>query len=355
MKKFLLFILLPAALLFGAFQLWGGDADADSGPRTVQVTRGDVAIEATAVGRVEALFEVPVKSSSGGVLTQRFVELGQRVKKGDPIGEVRPVLTDLQKLQAERALEGARESEEGAVEMVRGENLAGWAMRFFQGGKSLQRMEKGAARARGDTEAQLELLLNGSAKIEGLVIDYLVRAPIDGHVIRLDLEQGEPVVPSSSFGSGTELCMLADLDHPVFRGTVDEIDVGRLSEGMKARITLGALPDQELDGELTEIALQAQSVNNAVQFAVQMSVQAPEDLVIRSGYSAVARIQIQRTQNVLTLPERVVDYRDGKAFVLMGNELGEPVEVEIQIGLSDGLTVEVVSGAEEGEIVFERN
>lgn len=355
MKKFLLFILLPAAVLFGAYRIWGNNNNGDDGPRTVQVQRGSIAIEATAVGRVEALFEVPVKSPAGGVLTKRFVELGQKVNKGDPIGEVRPVLTDLQKLQAERALQGARDSEEGAVEMVRGQNLAGWAMRFFQGGKSLQRMEQGAARARNDTEKQLELLLNGHAEIDGKVIDYLVRAPIDGHVIQLDLEQGEPVVPSSSYGSGTELCVLADLDHAVFRGTVDEIDVGRLQEGMQARITIGARPDQELNGELSQIGLKARSVNNAVQFDVQMTVQIPADLVLRSGYSAVARIQLQRADDVLIIPERLVDFRDGKAFVLMGDEMGQPHEMEIGVGLSDGLTIEVVSGALEGEHVFERN
>ncbi len=216
-------------------------------------------------------------------------------------------------------------------------------------------MEAGSARARSDAEKQLELLLNGSAQIDGKTIDYLVRAPIDGHVIKLDLEQGEPVVPSSSYGSGTELCTLADLDHPVFRGTVDEIDVGRLTEGMQARITLGARPEQELQGELTQIALKAQSVNNAVQFEVKMAVQAPQDLTIRSGYSAVARIQLQRADDVLILPERVVDFRDGQAYVLLPSADGEASEHAIQIGLSDGLRVEVRSGLAQGDTVLERN
>lgn len=354
MKKILLFVVLPAALLFAAFQLWGGSQAEDSGPASVQVQRGSIAVEAMAVGRVEAVVEVPVKSVNGGVLTKRFVQLGQKVREGDPIGEVRPVLTDRQRLQAERALIGAQESEAGAEEMNRGENLAGWAMRFMQGGKSLQRMEKGAERARENAQGNLELLLNGSAEIDGKIIDYVVRAPIDGHVIELEQEEGQPIVPSSSYGSGTELCVLADLDRPVFRGTVDEIDVGRLVEGMDARITIGAKPDQVLSGKLTEIALKAQTINNAVQFEVEMDVEVPSEMVIRSGYSAVARIQIQRVDDVLVLPERVVDFRDGQAYILKRDEQGNAKEVKIQTGLSDGLSIEVKSGLSQGDSVLER-
>ncbi|NQU47180.1 MAG: HlyD family efflux transporter periplasmic adaptor subunit [Planctomycetes bacterium] len=355
MKKFLIFILLPAALLFGAYRIFNPEDDSDDGPQMVTVQRGSISVDAVAVGRVEALFEVPVKSTAGGVLTRRFVALGQHVKKGQPIGEVRPVLTDLQRLRAERALLGAKESEEGVVEMRQGQNLAGWALRMLQGGNSLDRMQRGVARARSDAEEQLELLLNGEALIDGKVIDYLVRAPIEGHVIVLDLEQGEPVVPSSSFGSGTELCVLADMDHPIFRGTVDEIDVGRLVEGMAAEIVIGARPDEVLHGKLTQIALKAQNVNNAVQFEVRIAVQPPENLVLRSGYSAVARIRLQQAQDVMILPERVVDFRAGKAYIIQFDEMGQPQEMEIQVGLSDGMSVEIVSGVEVGDFVAERN
>jgi HlyD family secretion protein len=355
MKKFLLFILLPVTVVFAVFQMMGGGDNPDSGLVSVKVVRGSVALEAVAVGRVEALFEIPVKSASGGVLTQRFVKLGQRVKKGEALAEVRPVLTDLQKLRAERALLGAQEAEEGVVEMNKGENLAGMALKLFQGGKSLNRMERASARARSDAEEQLELLLNGQATIDGKVIDYLVRAPIDGHVIELNLEEGEPVVPSSSYGSGTVLCTLADLDHPVFRGTVDEIDVGRLREGMVAKITIGSMPDEVLFGQLIEIALKAQSINNAVQFEVKLAVDPPANLVLRSGFSAVARIELEAATDVLILPERVVDFRDGKAWVLQDDGQGGQREVEVQLGLSDGLTVEIQSGLAEGDQVLERS
>lgn len=354
MKKLLALVLVLAVLAWGGFQMLGTSSAEEAGARFVQVERGSISIEAVAVGRVEARFEVPVKASTSGVLTQSFVTLGQRVKKGDPLCEVRPVLTELQRLQAERALLGAREAQEGVEEMRAGETIAGRTMRFFQGGKSLDRMEKGALRARSDAEGQLELLLNGSAEIDGRTIDYVIRAPIDGHVITLDVEVGQPIIPSSSYGSGTVLVTLADLDHPVFRGTVDEIDVGRLREGMSAELTVGARPDEVLDAELTEISLKAQSVNNAVVFDVEMSVSPPEGFVMRSGYSAVARVSVEQAEDVLVLPERVLEFREGEAFALIEDDVAGQREVPVEVGLSDGMRIEVRAGLLDGASVLER-
>lgn len=352
--KRILTILILLALGFLAWRaIASNDTEAD-GPRTVEVSRGSIHVEAVAVGKVEARFEVPVTATSGGVITRRFVQLGQAVKKGDPLFEVRPVLTDAQRLNAQRSLLQAREGAEGAEEMAGGRTVAGLAMRVFQGGNSMDRMKAGAERARKDAEHQLELLLEGQTEIDGHVIDYLVRAPIDGHVISEDLEVGEPVVPASTFGAGTVLVTLADLDHPVFRGTVDEIDVGRLAEGMTGSLTLGARPGLALEAELTEISLRAESRNNAVVFPVEMDVAPPEDLVLRSGYSAVAAIRIAEANDVLLIPERLVRFEGERASVQRLRADGETEEVEIETGLSDSLRIEVRSGLAEGDTLLER-
>jgi HlyD family secretion protein len=352
MKKLILFVILPAVVIGGGLALAVGGGD-DPEYRTVRVERGTVVQEAVAVGRIEPEFEVPVKSRGGGVLTRRFVRLGQKVKKEAPLVEVRPVVTDLDMLQAERALQGALDAEQNASELREGDSLMGQAMLLLQGSKTVQRMREGAVRSRSNAEENLELLREGQAEIDGKLIDFLVRAPIEGHVIELSAEVGEPIVPASSYGSGTPLMILADMDHPVFRGTVNEVDVGRLREGMQATLSIGALPGVEVEGELLEISLRSRSVNNATVFDVKLAVTPPPELVLRSGYSAVARVAIKRAEAVLVLPERVVDYRGGSAFVLREQE-GEAVEKEIETGLSDGLRVEVLGGLSEGEAVLER-
>ncbi|MHC4379508.1 MAG: efflux RND transporter periplasmic adaptor subunit [Planctomycetota bacterium] len=354
MKKLLLYFLLPAGALFLAYKVLGPSGGETEAQATATVQRGSIHVNAVAVGKVEARFEVPVTATSGGVVTQKFVKLGQLVRKGDPLFEVRPILTEQQRLQAERELLGAKEAAEGANEMASGKTVAGMTMWLLQGGKQMDRMERGAERAHSDAQNRLELLLDGKTTIDGMQIDFLVRSPIDGHVVSEDLEVGEPVVPASTFGPGTILLTLADLEHPVFRGTVDEIDVGRLQEGMRGELTLGARPGVKLEAELTEISLLAESANNATVFPVEMVVTPPEDLVLRSGYSAVANIRIEEAIDVLVLPERLVEFRTDGNFVLQDDGDGGVREVEVETGLSDGLQVEIRSGLTEGEVVLER-
>ncbi|MCP3916285.1 MAG: efflux RND transporter periplasmic adaptor subunit [bacterium] len=327
----------------------------EPGRSTVTVIRGSVTREAVALGRIEPRVEIPVKSPNGGVLTRSFVTLGQSVAENDPLVEVRPLLTDRQKLQAERALLGASEAAENARELRAGESMMGKALLMFQGSNQVNRMKAAGDRAKQDAAAQLELLLNGKAVVEGKEIDFFVRSPVAGRVIELPMEIGEPIVPSSSFGSGTVLAHVADMDHPIFRGTVDEIDVGRLKTGMRASLAVGALPGTVLSGELIEISLRAETRNNAVVFAVEIAVEPPPDLVLRAGYSAVARIVVERADDVLVLPERMIDVRGGEVWVSIDDGAGGVREERIETGLSNGLSVEVTAGLAEGDEVLERS
>lgn len=354
MRTLLLLLVLPLVLLAAA-GAWYAFRPAD-GPtwREVALTRGSVVREAVAVGRLEPIFEIPVTPTNGGVVTRIFVEPGQRVAQGDPLVEVRPVLTDAQRLAAERALAGARDAEADVLDIQRGANLLGKTMRLLQGRDSLDRMKTGAERARSSAEEQLTLLLEGEVQVDGLVIDWIVRAPNAGHVLQLDAEVGMRVVPASTFGAGTPLCVLGDLDRPVFRGTVDEIDVGLLREGMAARVTLGAVPGARLSGTLTEVSLRGERRDSAVSFPVELAVERPEGLVVRAGYSAVARIEVARVDDALLLPERLVTFDGDAASVLVRGDDGEPVARTVELGLGDGLVIEVRDGLAPGDDVLER-
>ncbi|MBC8327866.1 MAG: efflux RND transporter periplasmic adaptor subunit [Planctomycetes bacterium] len=353
MKK-LLFVLLPLLLVAGFGYSLLKPASAAEDHRRVTVERGTVVRQAQAVGRIEAAFEVPVVAENGGVLMRRFAELGQRVERGEPLVEVRPLLTDLQRFNAERALLAAREGEETVEEMHTGETVQGRMLRFFQGSGAMDRMQTGAERSRAEAEAQIRLLLDGEAEIEGHRLDFLVRSPIDGHLIDVPVEIGAPVVPSSSYGTGTVLMTIADLDHPLFRGTVAESDVGLLREGMPVTLLAGALPGEEMHGVLQEISLRARSVNNATVFDIKVQVTPPAHLTLRSGYSATATIEVDRAEDVLLLPERLVEFRDDGAFVLVEDAAGEVVERAVVTGLSDAMTIEIRSGLEPGAVVLER-
>jgi len=326
--------------------------------RTARVTRGEVVRQAVAVGRIVVEHEVAVKSRHGGVLTKLHVALGQRVEAGDPVAEVKPIVTAETILAAERSVKAAHDARESAREFVEGEHPAGRISRWFTGQKSLERTQEAAEVAVQQAEERLELLKKGEVVVDGRKVDYTVRTPVAGHVLRLDLREGAPVVPSSSYGSGTVLVTLGDLDRLVFRGTVDEIDVGRLGAGMTARLRVGALPEANVTGKLSEIELQGTPRQNAIVFGVRIDLDPTGDLVLRSGYSAVAEIDVDRRKDVLVVPERVVDLRDGAAFVLVpgdSNGAADPEERRVETGLSDGLTIEITAGLAEGDEVLERS
>ena len=155
--------LLPVLLLSGAViaVLVRREPSAAGDGRRVQVTRSNIVKVATAVGRIEVLYEVPVNSLWGGIMTRLEVKLGQRVAAGDPLAEVRPVLTQQGVLAAERALEQARIGEAAAKEYVDQQHVASHLTRFFLGENSLERQYQSAQLARRSAEEQLELLRKG--------------------------------------------------------------------------------------------------------------------------------------------------------------------------------------------------
>jgi HlyD family secretion protein len=146
---------------------------------------------------------------------------------------------------------------------------------------------------------------------------------------------------------------LADMSRLIFRGTVDEVDVGRLSAGQPVRFTVGAIPEAKVEGSLRRISPQARKQESATLFDIEADIAPHDSTVLRAGYSANARVAIARAESVLVIPERVVKYEDGKPTVRVTGADGKPETREITTGLSDGLTVEVKSGLESGAQVLE--
>lgn len=354
MKRWLLIVVLAGLAAAAWWILRMRDSLDSSQFQPVRVNRSSIVRKAVAVGRIEVEQEISINSHTGGILTRLFVRQGQKVETGALLAEVRPVATEQVILAAERNLEQAIKEEENANEYFQRKHLASDVTQLFLGDRNLQRMKENAQLNRQQAEERLELLKKGTAKINNRIVDFIVRAPLAGHVLEIKQREGTPVVPASSYGLGTVFMTLADMSRLLFRGTADEIDVGRMREGMSAQIRIGALPGAEVRGQLVEIALKGQERNNAMVFDVLISLEATPVAFLRSGYSAVAEIEIDRRHNVLTLPERVIEFRGSQAFVQVSNGRGEILTKEIETGLSDGFTVEIVGGLAEGDEVLER-
>lgn len=350
MRSFLLALLFLLAAIVVVMLWWPTAATAPI--PAITVTRSTIRKQAIAAGQVDPIQETQVNTQLGGFVRTLHARLGEKVQAGDPLCEVWPALTEQDLLRAERSLLQAIEGEEAAREFHDGEHLLAALTRMLQGGKNLDRMQRAAERGRRSAEETLRLLREGKVEIDGRVVDFVVRAPVTGHVLQI-VRQGDPVTPASSFGIGTVIAVLGDLDQPVFRGTVDEIDIGRLQLAMPAVVTLGALPGVTLSGTVRELGLRARRQDNAALFDVRIALEPVPGLLLRAGYSAVATVEVARADDVLVLPERCIHHRDGAAFVTVRHRDGSTAERKITLGIGDGLRIAVTDGLQDGELVLE--
>lgn len=355
LSKPVLGTLAGAALLgLGAATL-GRGSDGSDGPRTVAVERADIVDKALAVGQIEPDVEIGVKAQVSGVVKQLRADVGDHVQAGTPLLEIQPNPTPLQLVEARRQVE----MDEADIPYLRREYERMEELRergvvtVEEFEKARQRREQAELRVQLARE-RLALLEDGRVTSAGGDVETTITAPITGFILEKTVEVGDPVVPLTPSQAGTVLMSMAEMDDLIFRGTVDEIDVGRLEVGMPAEIKIGALPDAGVRGELVEISLKARKEENSTVFPVEIAVAADSaGTLLRAGYSANAEVIIERRTDVLSIPERVVTFEDDSAFVEVWTPAGGRERRAVETGLSDAVRVEVLGGLEEGERVVE--
>ena len=330
-----------------------GDSD-DGETGTVAVERGEIVDQALAVGRIEPLVEVSVKSQLAGVVRQMFKEPGEYVRRGQPLLEVQPNPTPIELVEGRRNVE-LREIELQQLERQRDrlDALRGRGFVSEEEYETVARQHDQASLQVQIATERLALLSEGRVTIGDEAVETVIASPIQGFILEKMVEIGDPVVPLTTFQEGTALMTMAEMDELLFRGTVDEIDVGRLAEGMPVEITIGALPDARLEGRLTKISLKGRDEENATLFPVEIAVLPLDGAALRAGYSANAHVIIERRSDVLIIPERLVRFDDERTLVTVRLGPEETEEREIRTGLSDGISVEVLDGLAEGERVLE--
>ncbi len=331
----------------------GGGKD---GPKTVAVERGTIVEKALAVGQIVPEQEIQVKSQISGIVKECFVQVGDRVKPGDQLFAISPDPTPLELTQAERELQIADVGlVKAKADWQRSQSLEQSGIVARNDFDSAQKSYDQARIERDLAHEKLALLREGRIQKKVGGVDSVIRASAAGTVLERLVNPGDPVVPLTTYQAGTALMTLADMGKLIFKGTVDEIDVGKLKEGLPVRIQIGALPAAQVTGRLRRIAPKAKEKDGATQFDVEVEILEAKDVVLRAGFSANATIVIREKKDVLLLPERLVTFEGEKAFVeTPAAKQGEKsVRKEIKVGLSDGLNVEVVSGLAEKDIVVE--
>lgn len=354
-KWFFLFIALAVVIIAVVVIKSSSNGDDKDALPKVKVKKDNIIDKALAVGTIEPTNEISIKSKISGVVNRIFAEPGTYVKAGDPLLEVRPDPTPLELAEAKRNVELAQVELDNMIkEKVRQESLVKNVLisnREFD--DFLARFKESELRLIIAKE-KLALIESGKVNIGGKKIETIIKSSIDGYVLSKSVEVGDPVTPLTSFQEGTVLMKMADMENLLFKGTVDEIDVGKLQEGMEAEIKIGALPEAHIKGTLEKISLKAEKNDNTTVFPIEILISRSNGTTLRAGYSANANIIIQRKDSVLVIPERVVTFRNDSAFVKVALAEDESEERYVETGLSDAINIEVVSGLKEGDEVFEK-
>jgi HlyD family secretion protein len=361
--KILLGLVLLAGAATGVYAYSRGGKKADGGMKLVDALNASITEKAIAVGQIQPRQKFSVKSKISGIVRVCRVQVGDRVKAGDPLFEIGPDPTPLELTEVDRAVESAHATFQRAqLDFERAEEM------FRQGITPKSDVDQKresfelAKVARKKAEQDRDLTRKGSlAKTATTGLESIIRAPAAGTILTRLVNPGDPVVPLTSYQPGTELATIADMTDLIFKGTVDEIDVGKLHSDLPARIKVGALPTDVVTGRVSRIAPQAQQKDGATLFDVEIELEANPKITLRAGYSANADLVIREKKDVLTIPERLVLWEDGgkKSFVEVPNEKAkgsklEPKKVEVKLGISDGMNVEVVSGLSKGDKVVQR-
>ncbi len=324
-----------AVLSLGAMAATGrlGGKKTD-GPKAVAVVRGTLVDKALAVGTIEPRVEVSVKSILAGVVRQRFaplemVELRRNVE-----------LREIELRNLERDL--ARQQELRDRNLISPSDIETAQRRVDESRSQLSLAQE-----------RLALQEGGKVLTGGKQVETVVRAPIDGYILEDSIEIGDPVVPLTPYQAGTVLMRMAAMRDLIFRGTVDEIDVGRLKEGMPVTIKIGALPNATVKGRLEKIWLKAHKQEQATVFPIEIVLTKVEGATLRAGYSANAEVIISRRDSVLYIPERLIIQRHDSSFVTVRAGPGKTAERRITTGLSDAINIEVLEGLQVTDSILE--
>ena len=355
--KILLILVVLALGTVGVYALVRNGQKKEGGLKEVEVTQGTIVEKAVAVGQIQPRQKFQVKSKISGIVRRAMVQVGDTVKAGDPLFEIAPDPTPLEVTEVDRRVESAgasfRRAEsdyQRATELSRGGVLPKSEVDQKKEAYELARVAL--------TKAQQDRELTRRGRLSAGGQESIIRAPAAGTILSRAVNEGDPIVPLTSYQPGTEMATVADMSDLIFKGTVDEIDVGKLAVGMIARIKVGALPTDVVTGKVARIAPQAQQKEGATLFDVEIELEPGQKITLRAGYSANADVIIREKKDVLVLPERLVTFEDGgkKTFVEVpaGDPKAEPKKVEIKTGISDGLNIEIVSGVKKGQKVVER-
>ena len=290
---------------------------------TVTPEIADLEKTTVATGKVEPRDEVLIKPQISGIISEVYKEAGQTIKQGEVIAKVK-VIPELGQLNSAESRVRVAEISTAQAETDH-ERIKKLYNDKLISREDYEKSEVEIKKAREELQTAkdaLEIIKEGITKNSASFSSTLIRSTIDGLILDVPIKVGNSVIMSNTFNDGTTIATVANMNDLIFKGKIDETEVGRIHEGMPVKLTIGALQNLTFDAELEYISPKGVEENGANQFEIKAAVHAPDSVQIRSGYSANAEIVLQRAQKVLAELFAHVEARflHWRQYVCMGND-----------------------------------
>jgi HlyD family secretion protein len=297
-------------------------------------------------GKVIPEDEVEIKPQIQGIIEGLFVEEGDLVQTGDLLAKIKVVPNEQNLNSASGRLQNSKIVLNNAkIEYDRNKDLLDKGIISQQQFQTVELQYNQALQSVTNAASDLEIIRSGSAG-GAASANTNIRATVPGTVLEIPVEEGFQVIASNSFNAGTTIATIADMKKMIFEGKVDEAEVGKLRVGMPLEVNLGAIEDQSLQAELKFIAPKGNEEQGAVQFIIEADLFLNDSIFIRAGYSANASLILEKKDSIMAISEALLqfDRETEKPYVqvLIGAQEFERRDVEI--GISDGVHVEILSG-----------
>jgi len=380
MKKIIVKVLIFIILLSG-YITWHHLHNLPKKLKTIAASAGSITSESTAIGEIVPRQTITVKSQVSGIADKVYAQVGDYVRTNTPLIQIKPNPVPDQLAQKIGTVE--QDKAELAAAKIQLENYQYLLKNniILANNKdyvvALKNYAATSAKYQADQQV-LNLYQNGRAIINGKVVENRVNSPINGYILQRNINPGDAINSVSDAQAATVLFTIANMQDLIFEGTVDERDADNIRVGMSAKITVGALPDQIIQGKIISVALQSDQENSKnlgngasssgsnssnnqaafnVGFQVQIgNLQIPANIHLRSGLSATATMIVKEVKNVVTVPARVIIFKEDKAFLEILNEKTKETRMQaVSLGLSNGANVEITQGIRQGELIVDRS
>jgi HlyD family secretion protein len=310
--------------------------------------KGSIENKTVATGKVEPRDEILIKPQISGIVSEVLKEAGEMIKAGDVIAKVKVIPEMGQLNSAESRLK------------VSDINLAQAKLEFERQTK----LYKNGVISKGDYETSeatyekaveekenaqnaLDIVKDGISKKFAQLSNTQIRSTITGMILDVPIKVGNSVIQANTFNDGTTIASVADMGDMIFKGKLDETEVGKVKEGMPISLTIGALNSEKFLAILEYVSPKGIEENGAVLFELKAAAKIPNNVYVRAGYSANAEIVLEKADSVITVPESSVEFANDSAFVyVVKTETPEQTfdRKHVKIGLSDGIKMEIKEG-----------